>query len=83
MAARRPCRLRAAAARPIWVKGPHGPESRLVMDRLRTFLAAIAPWLDMLSGAYGATAAVRLHERPTSADLKRLGIAPQDFTVRF
>jgi len=52
------------------------------MKRLNRVFARIISWLDMVSGAYGAAAAVRLHERPASADLRRLGIAPKDFTVR-
>lgn len=52
------------------------------MNRFYRFFARIGSWLDMISGAYGATAAVRLHERPKAADLKRLGIRPEDFTVR-
>lgn len=52
------------------------------MDRLQRLFARVGSWLDMMSGAYGATAAVRLHETPTPADLKRLGIKPKDFTVR-
>jgi hypothetical protein len=52
------------------------------MKRLQTVLDRIGSWLDMVSGAYGATVAVRLHERPAAADLRRLGIKPRDFTVR-
>jgi hypothetical protein len=53
------------------------------MKRLHAVLDRIGSWLDMISGAYGATVAVRLHERPAAADLQRLGIRPRDFTVRF
>ena len=52
------------------------------MKRLQTVLDSIGSWLDVMSGAYGATVAIRLHERPAAADLRRLGIKPQDFTVR-
>ena len=52
------------------------------MKRLHAVLDHIGSWLDMMSGAYGATVAIRLHERPAAADLKRLGIRPGDFTVR-
>jgi hypothetical protein len=52
------------------------------MKRLTALVARIGTFLDVLSGAYGATASVRMHERPSKADLRRLGIKPKDFTVR-
>jgi hypothetical protein len=52
------------------------------MNRLHSLLARIGSWLDMVSGAYGATAAIRVHQTPAATDLKRLGIKPKSFTVR-
>jgi hypothetical protein len=42
------------------------------MEKLRDVFSLIA-------AAFGAAAAVRAHNRPTDADLKRLGIRTKDF----
>lgn len=52
------------------------------MERLHSLFVRALSWLDMVSGAYGAAVAIRLHERPAPADLRRLGIVPKSFTVR-
>jgi hypothetical protein len=76
------CRLCRGTFGPTFDAGQESPGRKNPMKRLHAVLHRIASWLDMVSGAYGATVAVRLHERPAPADLKRLGIRPRDFNVK-
>ncbi len=50
------------------------------MSRL---FARFARFVATASAVFGAVAALRVHHRPSAADLREMGIEPKDFTVRF
>jgi len=49
---------------------------------MNMLLGQFAAMLSLVGAAMSTTAALRNHQRPSGADLERLGIKEQDFTVR-